>query len=114
MDEARTVRAPDSRRRRAERGKMADLIDSKHRGEPVTTTTGAAARRVTYQLETLWDYDYVPTHEELATLYETAKQNQCNGSAAIDWERAASTEAPVLHVQMAPRGTTSLTERTPR
>ena len=33
----------------------------------VTTTGAAAARRVTYQLETLWDYDYVPTHDELAT-----------------------------------------------
>jgi hypothetical protein len=29
---------------------------------------------VTYQLETLWDYDYEPTHHELETLYETAKK----------------------------------------
>jgi para-aminobenzoate N-oxygenase AurF len=72
----------------------------------VTTTHGAAAaRRVTYQLETLWDYDYVPTHDELATLYETAKKNQWNGSAAIDWDRPIGAEGPVLNVQMAFMGT---------
>jgi hypothetical protein len=71
----------------------------------VTTTGASAARRVTYQLETLWDYDYVPTHDELATLYETAKKNQWNGSAAIDWTRPVGTEGPVLNVQMAFMGT---------
>jgi len=71
----------------------------------VTTASAAAARRVTYQLETLWDYDYVPTHDELATLYETAKKNQWNGSAAIDWSRPVGTEGPVLNVQMAFLGT---------
>jgi hypothetical protein len=72
----------------------------------VTTTHGAAAaRRVTYQLETLWDYDYVPTHDELATLYETAKKNQWNGSVAIDWGRPVGAEGPVLNVQMAFMGT---------
>jgi hypothetical protein len=72
----------------------------------VTTTHGAAAaRRVTYQLETLWDYDYVPTHDELATLYETAKKNQWNGSTAIDWDRPIGAEGPVLNVQMAFMGT---------
>jgi len=72
----------------------------------VTTTHGAAAaRRVTYQLETLWDYDYVPTHDELATLYETAKKNQWNGSRAIDWDRPVGAEGPVLNVQMAFMGT---------
>jgi hypothetical protein len=59
----------------------------------VTTTGRAAARRVTYQLETLWDYDYVPTHDELAILYETAKKNQWNGSAAIDWSHPLGAEA---------------------
>ena len=72
----------------------------------MTTTHGAAAaRRVTYQLETLWDYDYVPTHDELATLYETAKKNQWNGSRAIDWDRPVGAEGPVLNVQMAFMGT---------
>ena len=60
--------------------------------------TTAAGRRVTYQLETLWDYDYQPTHDELTTLYETAKKNQWNGSAAIDWNRPVGTEGPVLNV----------------
>jgi hypothetical protein len=92
---------------------MADLIDSKHRGARVTTTTSAAARRVTYQLETLWDYDYVPTHEELATLYETAKKNQWNGSSAIDWDRPVGTEGPVLNVQMAFMGTDFFPKLTP-
>ena len=50
----------------------------------MTTSQQQAARRVTYQLETLWDYDYEPTHQELETLYETAKKNQWNGSTAID------------------------------
>jgi P-aminobenzoate N-oxygenase AurF len=71
----------------------------------VTTTGAAAARRVSYQLETLWDYDYVPTHDELATLYETAKKNQWNGSAAIDWTRPVGSEGPVLNMQMAFMGT---------
>src|SRR6267142_3206112 len=75
------------------------------RGERVTTAGATAARRVTYQLETLWDYDYVPTHDELATLYETAKKNQWNGSAAIDWNRPVGTEGPVLNAQMAFMGT---------
>jgi hypothetical protein len=60
---------------------------------------------VTYQLETLWDYDYAPTHDELETLYETAKKNQWNGSTAIDWTRPVGTEGPVLNVQMAFQGT---------
>jgi P-aminobenzoate N-oxygenase AurF len=71
----------------------------------MTTAHSNAARRVTYQLETLWDYDYVPTHDELATLYETAKKNQWNGSTAIDWTRSVGTEGPVLNVQMAFQGT---------
>src|SRR5215471_486795 len=49
----------------------------------MTTGSQAAARRVTYQLETLWDYNCEPTHQELETLYETAKKNQWNGSTAI-------------------------------
>jgi para-aminobenzoate N-oxygenase AurF len=71
----------------------------------MTTADSSPARRVTYQLETLWDYDYVPTHDELATLYETAKKNQWNGSTAIDWTRPVGTEGPVLNVQMAFQGT---------
>jgi hypothetical protein len=71
----------------------------------MTTAHSAAARRVTYQLETLWDYDYAPTHDELETLYETAKKNQWNGSTAIDWTRPVGTEGPVLNVQMAFQGT---------
>ena len=71
----------------------------------MTTAHSAAARRVTYQLETLWDYDYVPTHDELESLYETAKKNQWNGSTAIDWTRPVGTQGPVLNVQMAFQGT---------
>src|SRR5262250_221604 len=71
----------------------------------MTTGNQAVARRVTYQLETLWDYDYEPTHQELETLYETAKKNQWNGSTAIDWTRPVGTEDPVLNVQMAFQGT---------
>ncbi|HSE93443.1 MAG TPA: ferritin-like domain-containing protein [Methylomirabilota bacterium] len=77
------------------------------------TTAQQAARRVTYQLETLWDYDYVPTHEELATLYETAKKNQWNGSTAIDWSRPVGTEGPVLNVQLAFGGTNFFSRLTP-
>lgn len=71
----------------------------------MTTTQQAAARRVAYQLETLWDYDYEPTHQELETLYETAKKNQWNGSTAIDWSRPVGVEGPVLNVQLAFGGT---------
>jgi hypothetical protein len=67
----------------------------------MTVASTAAARRLHYQLESLWDYDYVPTHHELESLYETAKKNQWNGSSAIDWTRPVGKEGPVLNVQLA-------------
>ena len=78
-----------------------------------TTRQQQAARRVSYQLETLWDYDYEPTHQELDTLYETAKKNQWNGSTAIDWSRPIGTEGPVLNVQMAFAGTNFFSRLSP-
>src|SRR5438874_10952892 len=78
----------------------------------MTTAHAAAARRVTYQLETLWDFDYEPTHDELETLYETAKKNQWNGSIAIDWSRPVGTEGPILHTQVAFAGTNFFTRLT--
>ena len=80
----------------------------------MTTGHDAAARRVTYQLETLWDYDYEPTHQELEMLYETAKKNQWNGSTAIDWSRPVGTEGPVLNVQLAFGGTNFFSRLTPQ
>src|SRR2546427_8380921 len=65
----------------------------------MTTAKARAAARVTYQLETLWDYDYEPTHAELETLYETAKKNQWNGSTAIDWSHRPGAAGPVVNVQ---------------
>ena len=79
----------------------------------MTTVQTGAARRVTYQLETLWDYDYEPTHDELTTLYETAKKNQWNGSTAIDWSRPLGAEGPVLNVQLAFGGTNFFTRLSP-
>src|SRR2546422_5286568 len=70
----------------------------------MTTAKARAAARVTYQLETLWDYDYEPTHAELETLYETAKKNQWNGSTAIDWSHRPGAAGPVLNVQGAVAG----------
>jgi hypothetical protein len=67
----------------------------------MTTATSSAARRVTYQLDSLWDYDYEPTHQELESLYETAKKNQWNASTAIDWSRPIGQDGPVLNVQSA-------------
>ena len=78
----------------------------------MTTSQTDAANRVTYQLETLWDFDYEPTHDELSTLYETAKKNQWNGSTAIDWSRRVGAEGPVLNVQMAFAGTNFFTRLT--
>lgn len=78
----------------------------------MTTADTTAARRVTYQLETLWDYDYAPTHAELDTLYETAKKNQWNASTAIDWSRPVGSEGPVLNTQMAFAGTNFFTRLT--
>jgi len=78
----------------------------------MTTAYAEAARRVTYQLETLWDYDYVPTHDELSILYETAKKNQWNGSTAIDWSRPVGKEGPVLNVKLAFAGTNFFTRLT--
>lgn len=71
----------------------------------MTTAETAAARRVSYQLDTLWDFDYEPTHRDLQTLYETAKKNQWNGSTAIDWSRPVGKEGPILNVHMAFEGT---------
>ena len=71
----------------------------------MTTAQSAAARRVSYRLDTLWDFDYEPTHHELESLYETAKKNQWNGSTAIDWGRPIGKEGPVLNIAMAFGGT---------
>jgi hypothetical protein len=79
----------------------------------MTTATADAARRVSYQLETLWDYDYMPTHDELSTLYETAKKNQWNGSTALDWSRPVGKEGPVLNVGLAFAGTSFFTRLNP-
>src|SRR2546425_9607792 len=70
----------------------------------MTTAKARAAARVTYQLETLWDYDYEPTHAELETLYETAKKNQWNGSTAIDWSHRPGAAGPGVHVHAAVAG----------
>ncbi len=79
----------------------------------MTTANAKAAARVTYQLETLWDYDYEPTHQDLEMLYETAKKNQWNGSTAIDWSRPVGKEGPVLNVQVAFAGTNFFSRLTP-
>ena len=79
----------------------------------MTTATSAPARRVSYQLETLWDYDYEPTHDELDMLYETAKKNQWNGSIAIDWSQPIGGEGPVLNTQVAFAGTNFFTRLSP-
>src|SRR5258708_30508464 len=79
----------------------------------MTTASAKAAARVTYQLETLWDYDYEPTHQDLEMLYETAKKNQWNGSTAIDWSRPLGKEGPVLNVQVAFPGTSFFSRLTP-
>ena len=79
----------------------------------MTTGSQTAVRRVTYQLETLWDYEYVPTHAELDMLYETAKKNQWNASTAIDWTRPIGKEGPVLNVQVAFAGTNFFSRLTP-
>jgi hypothetical protein len=71
----------------------------------MTTADGQAARRVSYQLDTLWDFDYEPTHQELESLYETAKKNQWNGATAIDWSRPIGQEGPVLNLEAAFHGT---------
>src|SRR2546425_5707850 len=65
----------------------------------MTTAMARAAARVTYQLETLWDYAYEPTHAELETLYETAKKNQWNGSTAIDWSHRPGAAGAGLQLQ---------------
>jgi hypothetical protein len=79
----------------------------------MTTASAAAADRVTYQLETLWDYRYEPTHHELESLYETAKKNQWNASTAIDWSRPVGADGPVLNVHNAFRGTNFFSRLTP-
>src|SRR2546426_9191171 len=79
----------------------------------MTTAKARAAARVTYQLETLWDYDYEPTHAELETLYETAKKNQWNGSTAIDWSHRPGAAGPGLHVEVAFAGANFFARLTP-
>src|SRR2546425_2862231 len=79
----------------------------------MTTAKARAAARVTYQLETLWDYDYEPTHAELETLYETAKKNQWNGSTAIDWSHRPGAAGPGLNVQGAVAGANFFPRLTP-
>jgi para-aminobenzoate N-oxygenase AurF len=71
----------------------------------MTTAHTDVAKRLSYRLDTLWDFDYEPTHQELESLYETAKKNQWNASTAIDWSRAVGKEGPILNVHMAFQGT---------
>jgi hypothetical protein len=71
----------------------------------MTTAHTDVAKRISYRLDTLWDFDYEPTHQELESLYETAKKNQWNASTAIDWSRPVGKEGPVLNVHMAFQGT---------
>src|SRR2546425_2422934 len=80
----------------------------------MTTAKARAAARVTYQLETLWDYDYEPTHAELETLYETAKKNQWNGSTAIDWSHRPGAAGPGVNGQVAIAGTHLFSRPKPR
>jgi hypothetical protein len=63
----------------------------------MTTATYQAAAHVSRQLETQWDFAYLPTHRELEMLYETAKKNQWNASTAIDWTRAVGSRG-ILNV----------------
>jgi hypothetical protein len=79
----------------------------------MTTAGATAARRISYQLETLWDYDYEPTSLELDSLYETAKKHQWNASTAIDWSRPIGKEGPVLNVPSAFSGTSFFSRLTP-
>src|SRR3989441_5993295 len=79
----------------------------------MTTAMARAAARVTYQLETLWDYAYEPTHAELETLYETAKKNQWNGSTAIDWSHRPGAAGPGLNGQGAVAGAIFFARPTP-
>jgi len=54
-------------------------------------TQSAAARRVSYQLETLWDFDCEPAHKELESLYETARRTSGTppprSIGAVPWAR---------------------------
>ncbi|MBI4637495.1 MAG: ferritin-like domain-containing protein [Candidatus Rokubacteria bacterium] len=79
----------------------------------MTTAHAAVAKRVSYQLETLWDFDYEPTHHELESLYETAKKNQWNASTTIDWSRPVGRDGPVLNVHVAFAGTNFFSRLTP-
>ena len=71
----------------------------------MTTSRTTAARTVSSRLDTLWDFDYEPTHAELESLYETAKKNQWNGSIDLDWSRPIGKEGPVLNTHLAFMGT---------
>jgi P-aminobenzoate N-oxygenase AurF len=79
----------------------------------MTTSRAAAARTVSSRLDTLWDFDYEPTHAELESLYETAKKNQWNGSVDLDWSRPIGKEGPVLNTHMAFQGTEFFPRLTP-
>jgi hypothetical protein len=70
----------------------------------MTTADAALARRLSTRLDTLWDFDYEPTHQELESLYETAKKNQWNATTAIDWSRPLGREGPILNVEVAFQG----------
>jgi hypothetical protein len=71
----------------------------------MATSSAEAARSVSHQLETLWDFSYEPTHREIDALYETAKKNQWNASTAIDWSRPVGQEGPILNLSIAIQGT---------
>ena len=57
----------------------------------MTTVQAAAARRVSCQLDTLWDFDGEPTHHELESVpisrLERLGQHRSAGRAAVPGDR---------------------------
>src|SRR3990172_7603663 len=78
----------------------------------MTTSQTAAARRVSYQFETLWDFDYEPAPKEPESLSETAKKNKWNATTGIDWSRPLGTDGPVIDVHLAFQKTNFFTRLT--
>ena len=64
------------------------------------TSGQRAASRVAHQIDTLWDFDYEPTHRELEALYSVAKKSQWNAATAIDWQRPIGQNGPVLNIRL--------------
>ena len=78
----------------------------------MTTASTDAARRVSYQLETLWDFDYEPTHDELVHALRDGQEEPVEREHGDRLEPSRRQGGPGAEREMAFAGTNFFTRLT--